>query len=184
MKRYQLQLQDVEMSDALGEIDRLSGLEPRQRNTLRLLTEEMFSMMQNVLSNQEAGFQIEYEGKSFALTLTANVLVSDKAREEYLSMSKSGKNMANRGILGKVISFLEAMAVGVPTPGPVLYGLSPEISGYAQIWQMSSYMEEAPEKEREVEWDGMEKSIIANFADDVLIGVRDSYMEMVVKKSF
>ena len=52
------------------------------------------------------------------------------------------------------------------------------------MWTLSQYMEFAPKEKIKREWDGMEKSIIANFADDVSIGVRSGKLEMTVTKTF
>jgi hypothetical protein len=52
------------------------------------------------------------------------------------------------------------------------------------MWALSQYMEFAPKEKIKREWDGMEKSIIANFADDVSIGVRSGKLEMTVTKTF
>lgn len=54
----------------------------------------------------------------------------------------------------------------------------------ACIWTLSQYMKYAPPEKAKDEWDGMEKSIIANFTDDVSIGVRSGMLNMTEAKTF
>ena len=51
-----------------------------------------------------------------------------------------------------------------------------------KIWEFSQYKDEVEQDSEE--WDEMEKSIVANLADDVLIGTRKNYIDIVVVKKF
>jgi len=174
------------MEDALEQIDILPALEPKQRNCLRLLTEEMFGMMETVLEHREATFEIEADKDGlFQLHLITRAAVSEKARSEFLSMSTDGKNLAHKGIKGKMVAMLEAFADGnVDNSAYYAMPMVLEPGDYSHLWQMSTYLAQESADDKAKDWDGMERSIIVNFADDVLIGVRDNKLEMVVKKNF
>ena len=183
MKNLKISMNDIQMEDALAQIDVVSALTPKEKNCLRLLTEEMFSMMENVLQNREATFDLEQKGTEFKLGLSANVNVSQKAKDAYMSMAADGKNLAHKGIAGKIVAILDSLVEGAPYVAP--FDSPMGIAGdYDYMWTMSNYMDIASEEEKELDWDGMERSIIANFADDVMIGVRSNSLQMIVKKAF
>jgi len=184
MKNFQIKLEDIRLEDALSQIEALGGVSHQQRNCLRLLTEEMFSMMQTVLEHHEASFAISMKDGEYALTLNTRTSVSQKAQEEFMSMSSDGKNLAHRGLKGKMVALLESFAGGAAMPLPMDYCMPMDMGDYSHLWMLSNYMDNASAQEQADDWDGMEKSIIVNFADDILIGVRGDQLEMVVKKKF
>lgn len=184
MKGYHIQLSDVTMNDALHQIEVLQNIDGKQRNCLRLLTEELFSMMEQVLANREASFELIREGNEFSLGIVTRVRVSLDTKEELLSMSTDGKNLATKGLWGKISSLFEAMSYGAAMVPATDAGINLDCGGYSQMWRMSMYLDNLPAEDRLAAWDGMEKSIILNFADDVMVGVRDSQVEIVVKKKF
>ena len=54
-------------------------------------------------------------------------------------------------------------------------------------WSLSRYKTSVTEdrdtkKEAEEAWDELEKSIIANIADDVIVGIKDNYVTLTVVK--
>lgn len=64
------------------------------------------------------------------------------------------------------------------------YGLITPSGEYISMWILSQYIESAPKEKIKNEREGMEKSIIANFAGDVSIDVRNNKLEMTVIKTF
>jgi len=77
MKGFQIQFSNIDMKEALEQIELLGGLDPKQRNCLLILTEEMFSMMNNVLRNREASFELIREDNTYSLELAANVHMTE-----------------------------------------------------------------------------------------------------------
>ena len=49
---------------------------------------------------------------------------------------------------------------------------------------MNYYMNAVPHEESKKVWDGLEKSIIANFADDVIVGVKYNCVDVKITKTF
>lgn len=77
-------------------------------------------------------------------------------------------------MLGAVLEALESGAEQELSTSVWAYGMSVPGGEYAYMWTLSQYIESAPKEKIKSKWDGMEKSIIANFADDVSIGVRNN----------
>ena len=61
-------------------------------------------------------------------------------------------------------------------------GISPDPMSYSNAWALSAYKAEA--KETPEAWDELEKSLIANLADDVIVGIIGSKVDIVVIKTF
>jgi len=184
MKKFSIKCTGSNVEEAMNQIGELSDLDQKNQNCLRLLTEEMFSMMSSVLSNKEATFAIAKEGDEWTLTLTIDTYVSPVAKQEYLSASTDGKNLAHKGLKGMLTAFLEFISGGDAAAAVAPASLAGDSADYVQMWQMSQYLNQLSEAERKNAWDGMEKSIIANFADDVMVSVTDNKVKMIVKKRF
>lgn len=180
-------IKESSMIEALTQIDGLDALSPKDKGCLRLLTEEMFSMCKELLSTDTLDFEVRHEDARYVLCVSANTEVTEAAREEFMSVSSSGKNAANKGVKGILGAVLELFSVN---GNPEIYnaswafGMQSMSGGGPIVWTLSEYMENAPKEKINEDWDGMEKSIIANFADDVSIGVRNNKLEMTVTKSF
>ena len=124
--------------------------------------------------------------------------VNRKKRKDLLSVSKSGKNVAKRGLMAKIGEFFEDCfgeyqeleEMGVMD---LSYMYTAGISGNTSVnmgyttWSLSRYRttisEDAPTKEDAKEaWDELEKSIVANIADDVIVGIKDDRITLTVIK--
>lgn len=180
------------------------GLEKKNTIRLQLLAEEMLGMIRQITGETEADFWVESEGKRFELHLTVRSLVTGKMRKELLKASTSGKNDAAKGFMGKVRDIIdnaltaedishqpEYYMQGLVMPSdadmndPVVYSVT---AGMAS-WSLRSYKaavgeESSHNAEAKAEWDELEKSIVANIADEVKIYIAGSDVEMIVYKNF
>ena len=63
--------------------------------------------------------------------------------------------------------------------------ISIDTAGRSNTWSLSQYQTAVKENESSLEnWDELEKSIIANLADDVTVGVKGDNVEMIIKKKW
>lgn len=179
---------------------RFRALSHRESLRLRLLAEEMLSMLRELTGKTEAKFWIESDGKRFELHLLAHPLITGQMRRDLLSVSSTGKNAAATGVLGKLRNIFESAFDMTAVNDPSSYylqgllltssseGIDPmsySVSASMAAWSMQKYRTTvAAEKESSTEamqeWDELEKSIIANLADEVSISIRGSEVEMVV----
>ncbi|MBR4236352.1 MAG: hypothetical protein IKR85_09890 [Clostridia bacterium] len=178
------------MEAALSQIDKLSaykGLERKNALSLRLLAEEMMAMMRAITGDVNGEFWVEDQNGTYELHLRVNSLIDDKRREQLLSASTSGKNEASRGFMGKIRSFFEPY-YGVPmfTVG-FAGGGSPQMYG-SYVWSMEDYREQLRQYSEQnqtgskQDWDELEKSVVANIADDVKVSIRGREAEMTIYK--
>ena len=160
---------------------------------LLLLTEEMMGMMKALTGEQEADFWIDDDNNTFKLHLKAETPMNTEMRKNLLSASTSGENIAAKGVMGKIRDLFNRLVE--PTEGSVpseyATGWSSEgLSTYqaasvarntamAGVWSLNKYKESQNSGEK---WDELEKSIIANIADEVEIGITEGTVEMIVYK--
>ena len=178
------------MEAVLGQIEKISaykGLSEKDAMYLRLLTEEMMAMMRAITGNVNAEFWAEDQAGVYELHLRVSSLVDEKAREQLLSASSSGKNEAARGFMGKIRAFFEP-ACSVPMFTSGFAGGGPQMFG-RYSWSMEDYryqLRQYREQHRDANpeaWDELEKSVVAKVADDVKVSIRGREVEMTILKS-
>jgi hypothetical protein len=176
----------------LSETKRLGefcNLPPVASDKLRLLAEEMLSLTVRLFDKLTYEFFIENEGCRFTLNLSAETLVCPEKKEKLLSLSTDGENKATKGIFGKISAIFESLLTesneyvqltGVyATDIPHLYGVD-----MMPYFSLSAFQDERPIKPDDEQWDGLEKSIIATLAKDMVIGVRNNKVEMIAVIDF
>ncbi len=169
---------------------------------LTLLTEEMLGMVKGIAGNFEGEFWLEKEDDRYLLKLTADTYMDKEKKKKLLSLSDSGKNESTVGIMDMIKSVLlgglgkyeEVESLyNEYDDGTVMYGSlgmrgSDDLAATGFEWSLLQYrsmVEKEKEKEKSLEaWDELEKSIIANIADDVKVGVRGDIVELTIIKRF
>ena len=151
---------------------------------LRLLAEEMMSMMRAIAGDVTGSFWIEDKRGEYSLHLRVKTAMDFDKRDKLLAASKSGVNEANRGFMGKIRAFFEPLE-----EVPVFFDVSYDNNLTDMVWSMRSYetqlkasLDRDETGAREA-WDELEKSVIAHIADDVRVSIRGSEVEMVVVKN-
>ena len=184
------------LNRVLSETEKAAGyakLEKKQSGRLRLLAEELVGMLPELLDFSTGTFWIECEGKNIELhtSLSPDETVTSKKRDELLKVSTSGKNAAVTGIMSKIklaATFMLLDYNDVSKYAPQIYNDAYLYLGMTKntellSWSLANYRSNAEEEKGEP-WDELEKSIIANIADDVLVSVDGKSVEIIVKKTF
>ena len=97
----------------LAEVEKVTtynGLEDKKALRLRLLAEELCGMLPGLIENFSGKFWAENDGDDYKLhvELKADDMNID-LRDELISVSKSGKNAAVKGDMGKIRAVAETM---------------------------------------------------------------------------
>ena len=182
-------LESATFNQAVAQIELLDNVNPKTSSCIRLLTEEGYSMFNELLEVENLDFSLEKDSSNFTITLSASVWSDEETKNQFLKMSSSGKNDAYKGIKGFFKSILDSLISGVAASGD---GCSRAEFGYSEYecdfskmyrWRLSEYVERTPIEKVKEKWDGLEKSIIMNFADDISISIRDDIIEMAIIKN-
>ena len=163
------------------------GLSSRDAMHMRLMVEEMMSMMRSIIGQLEGKFWIETDDSAYRLFLQTKTLMDAEQRGQLLSASTSGRNAAHRGIMGKIRAFFEPMPV-LDTPAFLVESI--EIPGNENgelNWSLEAYRErllkrKASSEEAMTEWDELEKSVVSHIADDVEVSIRSNDVELMILK--
>ncbi|MCR5767082.1 MAG: hypothetical protein K6G45_01155 [Lachnospiraceae bacterium] len=181
------------------------GLDRKASLRLRLLAEEMLGMVTAITEDFSAQFWIEsVEDGNCKLHLTARTIMDYAKKRELIDASSDKKNAAAKGIMGKIRQIIENSLYSIDEAGslsaeyggtPLMYGemgmgdpgASLEASTY--YWSLQKYRSRVAEYGTENDagkeaWDELEKSIVANIADDVSVAVKGDIVELVITKKF
>ena len=191
------------MEEALAATEKLgtdSGLAHKEQLRLRLLAEELIGLMRGIAGSVEACYQAEQEERRFRLCLSADVTLDKERRKQLLAASSSGKNAAARGFMGKLREMVAIVVLPKSQSSPGVSNLSLGLismgspRGYVSgadtyNWSMSTYMSEVKSKrgenaEADEAWDELEKSIVANLADEVTVQIVGHNAEITITKAF
>ena len=162
------------------------GLTHKDTLHLRLLAEEMMSMLGSIAGNVLGQFWIEDDGGVYKLHLLAETDMDAAQRKQLVSAASSGQNEAHRGIMGKLRAFFEP-----DDDLPVFYDAGMGQTGDViadGAWSMRLYREEIERyvherrKGAEDAWDELEKSVVAHVADDVKVSIKGRTVEMTIIK--
>jgi hypothetical protein len=162
--------------EALAQAEAVARFRDLNRDSalyLRLLTEEMMGMMRALTGEREAAFWIDSRGGDGALGLHLQVktLMNAEMRKKLLSASTGGFNAAASGFIGKLRDLFESATEPA----------SQEMAEDLKNGIYSSAEESGMSKE---DWDELEKSIVADIADDVQIAITGNNVEMIITKKF
>ncbi|MCR4641641.1 MAG: hypothetical protein K5697_06390 [Lachnospiraceae bacterium] len=190
---------------AMKEAERVAafhGMNEEDAMFLRLLAEEMMGLVRAITGSFEGEFWIESDEKDYRLCLRADTCMDREKKKEMIALSSRKKNESTVGIMemirhmmeGRMLKEEEAESSGEDIMDPFYLGSigmreADALSGLDFEWSLLQYrckVEESHKKNEEMEeaWDQLEKSIVANVADDVRVGVRGDIVELTISRHF
>jgi hypothetical protein len=121
--------------------------------------------------------------------------MDQKTRKELLSVSSSGKNSAAKGLIGRIREMIESVTLPedpeskeMADQAMSLMSLGCQMGshyGSNYSWSMNAYAASVNQNgsAKEEAQDELEKSIVANIADEVKVNIVGSEVEVVIYKS-
>ena len=143
------------------------ALSPKDQLHLRLLAEELMSMVRSITGTFSAQYWAEAEDRRVTLHLSAKTKMDAIKRYQLISASSSGKNEAAHSFIGLLVNAFEV-------------ALRTEADGIGFDFH-GSPMESLP---HERQWDGFDQSILKRLADEIKIGVLAGSVNMTITKQF
>ena len=186
---------------ATEEFARELKLDRRDVLRLTLLVEETLGMVKSLVDDFYGRLWFEGEGRHCEIHLQATAEMNADSKDELLSVSSTGRNAAAKGfmgLLGDVISSaVHSFGRSMDDYGRELtrYGMvSNSVSGFVgdalvPIWTLQTYRADLDQQKLDAAdagaaWDELEKSIVGQLADDVVVGVKGDRIEMVITRDF
>lgn len=169
------------------------GLDRKQLLRLRLISEEVFGMARGITGDISAEYWMVYERKSFSIHFKAEVELSQDMYNELIATSTSGTNSAVKGFMGRLKNMIAVKLLPQESPSLLMMGLM-SMGGASfgnsldYTWSMSQYRSELMSVDEgddaDEARDELEKSIIANIADEIKVSIEGNQVEITVYKSF
>ncbi|MCR5100420.1 MAG: hypothetical protein K6B41_03590 [Butyrivibrio sp.] len=190
-----------EILDEAEEFACSMDLTAKEVRWVRLLTEETMALVREITGEPAIRINFKGEGKKCLIHLEIDALLDKKVRDELIEISKKKRNESAKGVLGRIRDVIEQMmcmpdedlaeeyvlrdtmmgtSSGLDFPGPVDMGM---VSWTLQDYR-SNIKNGLNEGQNSEEWDELEKSVVANLADDVRIGIKGTHVEVDVIKNF
>ena len=181
-----------------------TGLDKTKALRVRLLAEETLGMVEAITGDFVADFWIENEKDcAVRIHLTAYTCMDYAKKRDLIDVSSDKKNASAKGFMGKIRQLIEngmysvdevgsmQNELGVSMPymdmGICDTGSVSSLSSYTYMWSLENYRHSIESHQGsgvvyEEAWDELEKSIVANIADDVRVGVRGNNVELIIEK--
>lgn len=163
-----------------------AGLTAKQSIRTRLIAEEFIGMLNELSQDFDGEFWIEREGLSltFIAQLYINEVMDKQTKRKFIDVSSDKKNAAAKGIMGKIRDIVENMLYAenaVYSASFISCQLETAVL-FNDQWTLNRYKDS--QRNNEEPWDELEKSIIANLADDVIVAVKGNRVEISIIKNF
>ena len=168
-----------------GKVAEISSLNNKQSLRVRLIAEEFVGMLKELSTDFDGEFWIENENLSFSFVsqIHINEAMDLQTKRRFIDISSNKKN-TTKGIMGKIRDIVENLLYpenAIYSSSFVAYQLETAVLLNDQ-WTLNKYKD--AERNNAEPWDELEKSIIANLADDVIVSVKGSSVEIVILKDF
>jgi hypothetical protein len=200
----QLNKEMTSLTFMLKEVERFTNMlkiSKKDALRIRLLAEELKGILPGIVENFDGFFWLECEDNNFEIHVEFDVAeMSFEKRNKLVAFSSSGKNEATKGIMGKIRAVAETMMLAISEPATSLgvpyYGAEHMTLGFIYVdpasvvensymysWSLNNYKSDVYKEEIKEASDELEYSIVANLADDILVGVKGKFVEITIKKT-
>lgn len=168
---------------------------------IHLLAEETMGMVRAIAGDFTALFWIESTADTAYIHLLADTVMDLDKKREFIESSKSKRNDAAAGILGKVRELVENGMYRIDEVGKLqaqyggvslMYSTMGSVdASYTQAvdytWSLDRYRKSVDEAKdddpaAEAAWDELEKSVLGNFADNVSVSIKGDKAEVIIEK--
>lgn len=177
----------IVLHNALSKVDRdikAMNLAKKDAGHLRLLAEETLGMIKMMTGNFVALMWLDRNKNEAMLHLKAKAeaMDSDK-KKDLISIATSGKNEKAKGFMGRIGDIFDSVMMdamddtGLEDAYSQLDRADSEGGDYDAKWTLDSYRDSDGGAEAR---DILEKSIVANIAKDVVVGVKRDTIEMTI----
>ena len=172
----------------------INSLVPDKKEAMhiRLLAEETIGMVKAMTGDFEAYFWLEKEAEEYRVKLNVRADISRAKKEELLSLSTTGENVAVKGFMGRIREMIEdgLRDFDATIKKQSQYGgnngytyvgmgtIDESSNGAPLLWSLNDYKDSLNDEVEE--WDELERSIVANLAKEVTVGIRSNVVDMTI----
>ena len=146
-------------------------------------------MTTDILQECKGSLWMEWEGTACELHLTAVAPMEEAAKAAFIEASRAKVNTPVKGLKNRISALLAGMLSSVNSPELYAAMSAGFVGGIPsmpsmQTWSLAAYAENQKQDQKDAELEGVEKSILTGLADDVVVSVKNNWVELVVRKAF
>lgn len=173
------------------------GLDHQSSLRLRLLSEELIELIRPFTDKIHGEFWLEAEDNEVQIHLKTDIPMDLQTRNELLAVSSSGKNSAAKGLMGKIREMIASVTLPddpetkeMTDQAFSLISIGSQMGAHydgAYSWSMTAYMNQVNSIDNDdgkAAQDELERSIVANLADEVTVSIVGSEVEVIIFKSY
>lgn len=173
------------------------GLDHQSSLRLRLLSEELIELIRPFTDKIHGEFWLEAEDNEVQIHLKTDIPMDLQTRNELLAVSSSGKNSAAKGLMGKIREMIASVTLPddpetkeMTDQAFSLISIGSQMGAHydgAYSWSMTAYMNQVNSIDNDdgkEAQDELERSIVANLADEVTVSIVGSEVEVIIFKSY
>lgn len=173
------------------------GLDHKSSLRLRLLSEELIELIRPFTDKIHGEFWLESEDNEVQIHLKTDIPMDLQTRKELLAVSSSGKNSAAKGLMGKIREMIASVTLPddpetkeMTDQAFSLISIGSQMGAHydgAYSWSMTAYMNQVNSIDNDdgkEAQDELERSIVANLADEVTVSIVGSEVEVIIFKSY
>jgi hypothetical protein len=171
------------------------GSSPKTIMRMSLLAEETMNLVRAITqdADMEAEFSLEKEADVYRIQLNTNTIMYADKRKALMEISSKKENAAAKGVLGKIREVFELALLPKDERSAResrigMMGLTDPtaIQTMSATWKMSNYISSVNESATDAEFaqeakNELEKSILANLAKDVIIGIVGDDVKLTIE---
>ena len=179
------------------------NLDGKEALRIRLLVEETLGMVKVMTDEFIAYINLEANDGQAKIILDVKTEMDADKKMELLSVSRSGKNSAVKGFMGKIGEIIENGMLNFSTIANLQDRYGSVVVPYADmgvesgvenamdaafVWSLNQYKNSLADdanadNQYEDAWDELEKSIVAKIADDVIVGIKKDRATLTIVKN-
>jgi hypothetical protein len=161
-------------------------LSSKQTLRMQLIAEELIGLLKELSGNFEGVFWVEKQDLDFKFVtqIVINENMDKQTKRKFINVSTDKKNASTKSVMGKIRDVVENMLYpenAMFSSNFIAYQLETAVL-LDDEWTLKRYKDS--QKNSEESWDELEKSIIANLADDVTVAVKGNKVEIIITKNF
>ena len=161
-------------------------LSSKQTLRMQLIAEELIGLLKELSGNFEGVFWVEKQDLDFKFVtqIVINENMDKQTKRKFINVSTDKKNASTKSVMGKIRDVIENMLYpenAMFSSNFIAYQLETAVL-LDDEWTLKRYKDS--QKNSEESWDELEKSIIANLADDVSVAVKGNKVEIIITKNF
>jgi hypothetical protein len=161
-------------------------LSSKQTLRMQLIAEELIGLLKELSGNFEGVFWVEKQDLDFKFVtqIVINENMDKQTKRKFINVSTDKKNASTKSVMGKIRDVVENMLYpenAMFSSNFIAYQLETAVL-LDDEWTLKRYKDS--QKNSEESWDELEKSIIANLADDVSVAVKGNKVEIIITKNF